>query len=382
MESSLRSAEARHARLVQVVNRREARSVRVTATHGMPQCPIHPSTIFYLSVWLTDTRLLNTCSPNHSDAGQFLNTTVDECQPCKPGFFTNKPGRTSCYSCRVGETSAETYCSPCNAGKWHEPSSNSCIDCSAGTFSGRTGMTACEMCKYSETSVDAATFWYVHTPQSSCCHCHLTIICSPICSSACPAGQYLKRVESEVPACTNCSDGEFAVAGSVSCSLCPAGRAASSDKSTCDLCPPGRHGAGVIGLSSTQSCTQCDAGKWSAASGIETDTGCLDCPSGRETRPVGTNGTVTYSEEIVCMDKEEISARPITLGSVFGSLVLVVVILLWLKRTSKTSEEIMYRLIGELASVIVTLCLEFGDILTDIIVSFYAGVFPSIASEV
>ena len=82
------------------------------------------------------------------------------------------------------------------------------------------------------------------------------------------------------------------------------------------------------------------------------------------------------------MDKEEISALPITLGSVFGSLVLVVVILLWLKRTSKTSEEIMYRLIGELASVIVTLCLEFGDILTDIIVSFYAGVFPSIASEV
>ena len=170
-------------------------------------------------------------------------------------------------------------------------------------------------------------------------------------------------------ACRPCSAGEFAVAGSVSCATCPVGRAASSEKSTCELCPPAKHGADAIGLASILDCERCPLGKWSAGFGVENDEGCLGCPPGRETLPGGTNATVADNEDAVCVDKEEISALPITLGSVFGSLVLVVVVLLWLKRTSKTSEEVMYRLISELASVIVTLCLEFGDILSDIVAS-------------
>jgi len=185
------------------------------------------------------------------------------CSGCPSGFVidtsTTAPPRGRCVRCSDGQEAAAGACTPCNPGRFSNPSTGlTCTPCAAGFVAATAGASNCTACSAGSTS-DASRL--------TCTACASTEVApsgSPCVS--CSPGQ--GRSEDRTT-CVNCLAGFFSGDGST-CTSCPAGRASASPQST--SCLPCSSGS-VSVAAGLASCSSCGAGTRSSSDA----TSCLSC---------------------------------------------------------------------------------------------------------
>jgi len=228
-------------------------------------------------------------SPNVNAANQaptdaqlmMLLAHAASCEQCPSGQYQPESGKSSCLPCTVPEfqpATGQLHCYTADAGYYvvnnfaiicplgHYCSQGVKTACQAGTVATDLGMTACTTCPPDSESNSYGTS----------------------CVTRCTDKQYKTNPADRDEACITCNVGSYTsgayTLGEVSrghstCSPCPVG-------SKCDgsnemvACTAGRY-SDQQGMSTTDTCKGCAAGKWAAT--YDTPRGasqCQDCPAG------------------------------------------------------------------------------------------------------
>jgi hypothetical protein len=166
--------------------------------------------------------------------GRYRNATMEQCEPCLAGSYSDVPRASACQPCPAGsysERSGAGSCTPCVAGTAGAGSEDTCSPCPRDTAATADGA-ACVPC-------DAG---FVSDPGS--------IECLPTPAGSfndglgggqkpCPPGTFSSlRGATE---CRRCPPGSYARDfGSLQCLLCaPTTYADTSNRTTCSICPNG-----------------------------------------------------------------------------------------------------------------------------------------------
>jgi hypothetical protein len=164
-------------------------------------------------------------------------STAGVCRDCLNGQFSNTTGLTQCYSCSAGrftanDSTAHSYCLPCNAGTFSPYGSSSCTPCAQGTYGPSTVAGACLDCPSGAIAPS--------TGYSACSACSTGKykFSSTVCS-ACLPGKASSTPGSD--ACTDCQSGTFAAGlENTQCNACPDGSFSNTTLATsCLQCAPG-----------------------------------------------------------------------------------------------------------------------------------------------
>ncbi|GMH50654.1 hypothetical protein TL16_g00835 [Triparma laevis f. inornata] len=271
-------------------------------------------------------------------AGKFSdNKSLEECQSCPQGTFSNMVAASSAATCEV-----------CAAGKWSATTGasnpNSCTDCVDGKFlvssednggyqpeTGMTGVDSCMACgegKYgTEPGAISEGFcfpcpagsWSNKTGVDLASSCN---ICgagkysefqgaqSPEACQECVPGKFLFDTGTDVYLhdgrndCSNCPMGEYSqMAGSNSCTKCPMATynpvVEGTSVESCIKCPPGSFADETKeGQTSASACIMCPKGAYQEHFNFS-GTGCRDCPTGKTTYPPESlvlNSTISQYE--------------------------------------------------------------------------------------
>lgn len=162
------------------------------------------------------------------ESGKYLDTVVDQCEPCPGASTTTGPGKTLVGDCK------------CNAGYFRDGGGN-CEKCVAGTYKSIVGDEACLFCVdfRGDTTTDAAG-----ASAAAACLCAAGFYLSGTLCADCPAGSY--KDETSNIACSECAAGSFCPRGSIyeqncvanSVSLAASGAVASCQCNTGYTLPP------------------------------------------------------------------------------------------------------------------------------------------------
>jgi len=231
-------------------------------------------------------------------------TGKNVCPPCNAGSYQNQVGQTSCIPCEVGKSQAltgKTSCDDCALGKYQDVTgTSSCKACPAGQYQNVTGQTKCLDCAPGTSSAGGATtctpcsagYYQDISGQSSCKICPAGTYQPDTGKNSCiqcPAGKASSLTgRIALTACTDCSAGQFAIAGSATCSPCPTGYYQPDiGKGSCIECPVGKQRTTTGGTScsdcpagyyadmpATSNCKACAAGTYQDLTG---QTGCKQC---------------------------------------------------------------------------------------------------------
>jgi len=208
------------------------------------------------------------CAPNSTSPGG--STHWSNCT-CDAGFYRPASGVDTCCAEGSVHNPGEARCDPCPAGTHFVAESETCALCAAGTTSG-AGNGTCFPCP-------ADTF--SRAGQPACTPCPANASAPPGSSSlwdcACAAGLALVTDAAGAAECAPCGNNTFRAEGDAGCLPCPL--FALSDPGSMGLsncsCAPGFYGAAGSG----GNCTQCPAGRSTAARGAASEADC-SCPAG------------------------------------------------------------------------------------------------------
>ena len=152
-------------------------------------------------------------------------------RPCRPGWYANRRGMSSCLQCGVGNYSSSSGAAECTP-------------CPPGTFSRQPGASRCELC-----------------PSGGFC-AQVGAASTSMTFEACPAGSWSAAVgATSSAACVPCEPGSASTVR------------AANDASICQLCLPGSFAA----VSHEVTCTRCPSGKFQRGTGAAR---CESCPAG------------------------------------------------------------------------------------------------------
>lgn len=200
------------------------------------------------------------CPAGTFSAGKGL-AAANECTPCLPGYYCPNTGMTAAttkcpagYYCPSGSSSGTA--NTCTTGHYCPLGASYAIECPAGTYTDTTGNSECLACPAGKYCVRGTV-----TP----------VDC--IAGHYCPQGT---RFSDEFP----CPAGSYSdTTGKAACDPCPAGNECPPGSSTSGtpcpiykycpqgtgyglICPAGSYNTANTGLTSSSACTACPAGKY------------------------------------------------------------------------------------------------------------------------
>ena len=215
------------------------------------------------------------CTPGKYSSGQGWHV----CTACPAGYYQNGNGADSCKSCPVGKSRGNT-------------GGGACQDCAAGRYAASTGASACAACPagwYAPvmsqgcSSCPAGTY-NPSAGAAGCTECpagRYTGVRGVSACAACPVGFYYDSAGAT--ACTSCRIGKYNDQdglGYDGCTNCPEGKYQDTrGADSCLDCPAGRYYDGT-GLNNVNWCKYCSAGLFQDATGQTSSASCKDCPSG------------------------------------------------------------------------------------------------------
>lgn len=215
---------------------------------------------------------------------------------CRPGFFSDETGMSSCTSCAAG-----TY-----SFAWASTDNEICLVCESGKFS-QSGAYACEPCNDFSVSVPGSTECTACAPgsvvsvedASTCAECgqgkfsgYGNSSCS-VCAQGsfsdkgsevclpCERGKIMPDFMQVKAICIGCPRGKYSDIGQSECLNCGAGKfSAFFGASFCEACVPGTF-ADVRGQTA---CKSCASGKFLSQYGAKSQRECLNCNPGTKSR--------------------------------------------------------------------------------------------------
>ncbi len=221
------------------------------------------------------------CPPRYCEKGEYWDVENEEITDCPAGTYQDE-----------GPQYCQTACKKCGKGTYNNDTGLTiCTNCSKGRFQNLEGQTACKPCtagncsgcnvvgkKTDGTACNAGTYCTAGQSVCSSCtagHCKGCNIKGKTANgTACNKGTYCTEGKT---ACTNCSKGQYQdKTGQATCIPCTAGH--------CDGCNvQGRTSNGAICAvgkyctAGSQTCSCCDAGKYSSTKGASS---CKTCEPG------------------------------------------------------------------------------------------------------
>ena len=205
---------------------------------------------------------------------------TDECQPCKPGYYSAKQNVQVCAACPLGYFANQFVsldgkvrhdrCQSCPRGTFGsrtnaKNASDGCDDCTSGRFSELEGRTKASDCKGCPKGTWSATTGV--TKESACIKCG--------------TGKYGQdKIGANTKTwCTSCDRGRFqgtvGMSNSSSCVGCPSGFVQNkTGEAFCLPCTPG----GFNSKEGQAECTKCAVGK--ASTTVANTMGCVSCTEG------------------------------------------------------------------------------------------------------
>ena len=175
------------------------------------------------------------------EAAKYSEAASNACRDgCAPGYYLT------------------SICSPCNTGTFSgtpfATSASTCVPCQSGTFANTFASSVCTNCTGGTASMSIGAS-------------------SPGSCAVCTAGKYANPGSS---ACLACEAGKRSSAAASTCTTCVAGTYSSELSEECSSCTPGKYSPGA-GATSVSACLNCEAGKYSASTGMSA---CALCSAG------------------------------------------------------------------------------------------------------
>jgi hypothetical protein len=205
--------------------------------------------------------------PSSCMAGTYHNKTLNTCQNCQIGSYSNQAGTAGCSTCPVGS----------HTGGWDQQSS--CSWCDAG----HAWVNVSRQCeRITSRSYVSGSLLLRRSEAQECEKQDFAGLNHTICTS-CPANYILNLGKTE---CEACLAPAFRPNSSWGCD-CPENYKLAFDQRTCIRCPPGSYrvagwrsqtcavcGAGTFVSDDAAGCTPCDAGK---GTGLRAGTSIQSC---------------------------------------------------------------------------------------------------------
>ena len=227
----------------------------------------------------------------------------EDCLPCPEGQYQDEPAQSVCKDCAGGlrSSTGADACSGCAFGLILV--NNSCVPCPDGYYTRDTGgggcyacpnnmwsnqvSGGCRLCPYESvsvggTGVDGCKCWvglaltvYNNIPYCTKCLAGTFALDGSNVCSPCPPGTFGAGMA--MGNCTACpsSDGRawFSSGGATACLLCPGGLTASSDRGGCVSCPKGKV------CTSNGTMLDCPAGTYDNKGNLSSVAQCRPCPA-------------------------------------------------------------------------------------------------------
>ena len=245
------------------------------------------------SGWFQDASGQSACKVCAVGQVQSLNGQTG-CIACAVNHYMSERGSRlpSCIPCPAGymglvdPTAARSSCNACGEGKFQEDMAKaSCRDCPTGFYSStilRIGCEACGAGKFGNGDDSARSSEGIHCQNCVAGKFTSTVGVPEICKD-CPAG-YIVENDSVNTQCLKCAIGKFQdEMGKDLCDYCPNGYFIGVTGSiSCEACSAGKLGVSSVAqrTEESNSCQQCESGKYSHTVGTRSDQGCSSCPAG------------------------------------------------------------------------------------------------------
>ena len=239
----------------------------------------------------TDVSVCQTCPTGKIGVvGETGAKMADDCKSCRPGKVVGG-------SATLDDGSMGVTCEDCNGGKYqNERGATLCKTCPKGFYRKKTGQSFCIECELGR--------YMMSTQAQACLMCpegrfgdQKALECAAFCVNdckACSKGTFqILEGQTSIESCSDCQAGKYSDIDGLptnTCKLCGKGKynpsLGSKEETRCLLCDIGRY-SDIKGVTSSTACKNCSFGEYSDELGLASSARCKKCQTGKVGRVAG-----------------------------------------------------------------------------------------------